>query len=504
MRKISMKWALVAMITLSVSALKASVQQTEGNNPSNDRPPAEDAGKNKVIKNLPILKPGPWLDLDDTHPSATFTVSASDLQSDQPINITATSGFSVKPQVIPANAQNATVTVTLNSTKKLTLGHVILRSGATRSYVNLKGYGSKMTTKAMADNPKYAGGRDAEITFGEKEGFNPDVNGFTMEFKVNTDSLKEFYPYAVTNKGIGFKAYINAKGMGLYNGLDKKELFNPTINEESGLGQFYNDDKRSHTYRYSFTRDNRIIIFKDNLLIDSVRATDYGTQPEFAVGNGDMVENLLKNPNFEGEFNTAYDNHIATKIEGWDVLIGDRYNSEQFIKNQEINNQQDFDNHILSMNNYKWADGWSASEIGQVIDVVPNETYTLSALVRGGIKKEGPTMGMIKIQEVQDNSLGTSVDVTDNNWQTYSLDYTTSAICKQIRIFFYLERDKWGATISPLEVDNVKLTGKSRTYAAKAGFQNTSTGIDYFTFDTTGAYAPNLNPQINISVGKSK
>lgn len=39
----------------------------------------------------------------------------------------------------------------------------------------------------------------------------------------------------------------------------------------------------------------------------------------------------------------------------------------------------------------------------QVVDVAPNETYTLSALLKGGIaKKEGKLTGKMIIEEVED------------------------------------------------------------------------------------------------------
>jgi hypothetical protein len=445
----------------------------------------------------------PLLIINGTFKSVTFTVNGRDLQADQPINITATGGFSVSPSTIPAKSQNATVTVTLDSYKNETEGKIILRSGDIRSYVDLKGFGTPLPTKDISRSPVYPGGEEAQFVKTAGEGFKPTNKGYTLEFTVNTDAAgKEFYPYAVDGKGVGFKAYVTSAGTGLYSAASEKAISNPVNSIDAGLGKFYNDDHRSHVYRYAVTPDNRIFIYRDGLPIDTVRAIDYGTQPDFATETGDPVENLLKNPGFEGEFETFYDNHVAEKIEGWDVLIGDRYNSQQFIKPQEINNEQDFNNHILSIERYKWADGWSAAEVGQVVDVAPNETYTLSALVRGGIKKEGDLLGKIKIEEVQDGTLGKSVDITSKNWETYSLDYTTSAECKQIRVFFYLERDKWGAEIAPLDIDNVKLTGKSRTYAPKIGFSNKSSVVKYFTYDLSGAYAPLAKPEINITVGK--
>ena len=56
---------------------------------------------------------------------------------------------------------------------------------------------------------------------------------------------------------------------------------------------------------------------------------------------GEPVENLLKNPDFEGEFDVNPDTKLATRIEGWDIVISDRWNSEQQIIPEEIDNNQD-------------------------------------------------------------------------------------------------------------------------------------------------------------------
>ena len=90
-------------------------------------------------------------------------------------------------------------------------------------------------------------------------------------------------------------------------------------------------------------------------------------------------------------------------MEGWDVVISDRWNSEQQILPEEIDNNQDLDNHVFEIRPYKWATGWSDGILMQVVDVVPNESYTLSALLKGGIaKKEGKLTGKMIIEEVQD------------------------------------------------------------------------------------------------------
>ena len=145
---------------------------------------------------------------------------------------------------------------------------------------------------------------------------------------------------------------------------------------------------------------------------------DYAPQPYFAGEVGEAVENLLKNPNFEGEFDINPETVeldvlsiipsnsfsplriVLTALSPlispfWDIVIGDRWNSEQQILPEEIDNNQDLDNHIFEIRPYKWATGWSDGILMQVVDVAPNETYTLSALLKGGIaKKEGKLTGL--------------------------------------------------------------------------------------------------------------
>lgn len=489
----------VAQGTINASTLFSNILLKSSEATQQD----DDDSKKSKEKEEKKQDQAPALKINGTNKSATFTVNTATLQKDQPVTIAASAGFSVNPTTLPADTKSAKITVTLISTQKETKGEVILRSGDTRNYINLLGYGTPLPVKDISSSPVYTGGNDE--TF-EKNGeaFKPANNEYTMEFKIKTDDIdKDFFPYAVNDQGVGFRAYITSSGIGLYNGTHKIEISNPITSTEGGRGKFYNDDGRAHTYRFVMASDNRLFIYRDGILIKETRAIDYGAAPTFAAEAGEPVENLLKNPNFEGEFNTESEtDKFVRAIEGWNILINDKYNSEQFIKKCEIDNQLDIDNKILSLQRYKWADGWSAAEIGQIVDVVPNEAYTFSTLARGGIRKDGTLLGKLKIQEVQNNELGTEVEITSDSWETYSMDYTTSDNCNQIRVSYFLERDKWGATITPLDVDKAKLTGKGRTYTAKAGFENSASDIEYFTFDVTGAYAP-AKPEIKSNF-KSK
>ena len=425
------------------------------------------------------------LTIEGTGAEKTFNISASNLQND--IHISATSGFEVTPSLIKASETSATITIKNVSTLNHNTGKVILRSGDVRTYVSLLGTGSPLPVKDISANAVYGGGTDDAKTYTD---FVPGKDGYTVEFKVKTDDAsKEFYPFAVSDNKVGFKGYVKSESIGLYNGSNTF-ISDEGISNPANGGTFYNTDGLYHTYRYAVTPDKRVFVYRDGLAVDTFRVADLAMQPEWAVENGDMKENLIKNPGFEGEWNFSKSRNIVTRIEGWDVYPYDQYNSTQDIEAEERNNDVDMNNHVLSMKRYMWNDGWSAGQISQIVDVAPNETYSFSALAKGGIKKDGTQLGSIRIEDLQNSDNKVTIPVTSDSYQTYASDFTTLANTKQIRVYFNLERDKWGASISALKVDDVKLTGVDRNVAAKIGFENNGADVAYFTYDTTGAYAP--------------
>ena len=425
------------------------------------------------------------LTIEGTGAEKTFNISASNLQND--IHISATSGFEVTPSLIKASETSATITIKNVSTLNHNTGKVILRSGDVRTYVSLLGTGSPLPVKDISANAVYGGGTDDAKTYTD---FVPGKDGYTLEFKVKTDDAsKEFYPFAVSDNKVGFKGYVKSESIGLYNGSNTF-ISDEGISNPANGGTFYNTDGLYHTYRYAVTPDKRVFVYRDGLAVDTFRVADLAMQPEWAVENGDMKENLIKNPGFEGEWNFSKSRNIVTRIEGWDVYPYDQYNSTQDIEAEERNNDVDMNNHVLSMKRYMWSDGWSAGQISQIVDVAPNETYSFSALAKGGIKKDGTQLGSIRIEDLQNSDNKVTIPVTSDSYQTYASDFTTLANTKQIRVYFNLERDKWGASISALKVDDVKLTGVDRNVAAKIGFKNNGADVAYFTYDTTGAYAP--------------
>ncbi len=482
-----MKKKYVKIMFMSAVLLAGNVADANATLPKDD---PKEAVQAPTDDHLPLLM------INGTNKSVSFIVSSEALPG-KDIKITAPHGFTVSPVMIPANTRKHKVTVTLNSTKTLTEGKIVLRSGDIRSYVKVKGYGTALPVKDIASSPVYKGGNDMEYT----KAFTPGTKGFTIEFRVKTDdSEKCFYPYFVTEKGHGFKAYITANAIGLYNTY-QKEISNPaTSSKEGGKGKFYNNDGQAHTYRFAITPDNRAFIYRDGIPVDSVRIIDYAPQTNFAKGVGEPVENLLKNPDFEGEFDVNPDTKLATRIEGWDIVISDRWNSEQQIIPEEIDNNQDINNHVFEIRPYKWATGWSDGILSQVIDVAPNETYTLSALLKGGIaEKEGKLTGKMIIEEIQDPEKKAITEIASKDWETYSMDYTTSANCKQIRVSFTVGRGGWGNDIGAIRVDNAKLTGVSCTYSPKFGFVENTADVEYFTIDESGAYAP-AQPEIFINI----
>ena len=424
------------------------------------------------------------LTIDGTGSTATFTVNGANLQND--IQVSATSGFEVTPTVVRAG-EEATVTVKLTSWLNRTDGKVILRSGDNRAYVSLTGTGTALAVKDLSSNPVYAGGTDDAKTFAD---FAPGADGYTLEFKVKADDAsKEFFPFAVSSDKVGFKGYVKSESIGMYNGANTY-ISDEGISNPANGGTFYNTDGLYHTYRYAVTPDKRVFVYRDGLPVDTFRVADLALQPEWSVENGEIKENLLKNPGFEGEWDFSKSRNIVTRIEGWDVYPYDQYNSTQEIVAEERSNDVDQNNHVLSVDRYMWNDGWSAGEISQIVDVAPNDTYTFSALAKGGIKSDGTQFGSLRIQDLQNANNKVVIPVTSDSYQTYASDFTTLANTKQIRVICVIERDKWGASISALKVDDVKLTGVDRNVAATVGFQNKGADVAYFTYDTTGAYAP--------------
>ena len=419
-------------------------------------------------------------------------MNASHLTGD--ISVSATTGFSVTPSVIPAGTSTAAITVTHHTTMRSHEGKVILRSGDMRAYVDLVGYGTSLEVKDISGSPVYSGGSES-MSFDASS--LDATRGYTIEVKARTDaSGAMLYPYALTGDGVGFKSYIGNTSLGLYNGANTF-ISDEGISNPSNGGTFYNTDGLYHTYRYAVTPDERVFVYRDGIAVDTFRLADLALQPEWSVESGDIEKNLLKNGDFEGEWDFSESRNIVTRIEGWDVYPYDQYNSTQEIISQERDNEVDQDNHVLSVDRYMWNAGWAAGEISQIVDVAPNEIYSFSALARGGMK-DSESLGSLRIYDLQNADNTVTIPVTGDSYQKYAADFETKGNTKQIRVSVYLERASWGASVSALQVDDARLTGVSRLPEAQLGFESLDADVAYFAYDATGAYAP-MMPGLTIS-----
>lgn len=435
----------------------------------------------------------PTVIIKGTDKTASFTVNPKSLGED--IIIRVPEYFEASPSMIPAGTQKQTVTVRYTGTNAHKDGCLILKSGETKSYVHLVGEGTPIPvknelTKVSTDGEDF------------KKSFTPGKNGYTYEIRLasNEDGF-EFVPYFVDANGSGLKLYIDDSSFGYINARNKRGFSNPsTQGKPGGTGRFYNNDGKSHTYRVAVTPDNLAFIYRDGIAIDTLNVAMISPQPEFGAVIADMQENLLRNGDFEGGYTASGTDKLVTRLDGWDVVIGDRWNSEQYIENQEMSSDIDNDNHVFKIRPYKWAGGWGDGSIEQVIDVAPNETYTLEVLAHGGLSaKQGKNTGRIAIRELQPGGKKVDTEIASDQWEAYSLDLTTSPDCKQIAVSFSVGKGTWGGDITPVYVDNARLVGRGCEYKPQFGFNNNNATIEYVAFDETGAYAPS-QPGIDVKV----
>ena len=428
--------------------------------------------------------------LNGTGVSKSVTVSTEGLMQD--VKVTASPGLEVSPQVIAADAGEAVLTITNHSTLNHQSGRVILRSGDIRLRVNVEATGTPLPVKDLSQNPVYTGGQDSRMTF---EGFSPGPDGFTLELRARTDaSSSRVEPFGLSGSGVGFKGYVGPSGLGLLNSrgvfVSEKGMSNP-----SNGGTFYNTDGLYHTYRYAVTGDERVFVYRDGIAIDTMRVADLGLQPEWSTGNGPVVPNLIRNGDFEGESDYNPSRGITDRIEGWDVYPYDQYNSYQSVSSEERSNEVDQNNHVLEIHRYMWEGGWAAAEISQIVDVAPNEVYSFSCLAKGGIRSNGEQLGSIRLQDLQNDGNRVVLPVTGDSYQTYASDFSTEATTRQVRVTFMLERAAWGASVSAFKIDDVRLTGVSRTHAPLVGFDNDGGDIAYILqLRRDGRLCPRLRP----------
>ncbi len=446
----------------------------------------------------PVLAPAESaVVLEGVGSSKDINVKIANLVSADKVSVSATTGFSVSPSTLDAD-KDGVVRVTLNSTLAETSGKLIIRSGDMRAYVDLTGYAAALEEKDIKENAIVKDDAASNFSHDKAAGFTAGENGYTVEFRVKVSKNTDLFDaFAVAGENAAFKAYVEAEGIGLYNGTSKVNIENPASSVSGGKKKFYNNDGKFHTYRFAVTSDKRVLVYRDGLFVTNLRTSDYANQAEWAIANGEMTENLLKNGNFEGEYNYRATDSLLNRVEGWIVDPIDQYNCNYDVEPLEVNNELDHNNHAMMLKRYNWNDGWGAGTVSQVVDVAPNSTYSLSFLAMGGIdNKSGTHMSSVKIQEVQNAKNGTSTPIiNEDEMKEYGVNYTTSADCKQIKVILHNERflngGGWGSSPTKTYFDQMSLSGMSRKLDQKVGYNKTSNvKVEYFAYDTNGAYAP--------------
>lgn len=459
------------------------------------------------------IEPESILTFTSTGQTKTFTLTMANLTDD--VELIPSFGFEVFPTVVPVGTATTPVAVTYTSYRSLQ-GRLVIRSGNNFVLVDLAGTATPLEEKDLSQTPVYQGAsdpmEDGSFETDDAAGFTPGDKGYTVEFKVRTAAANQSFDFSAILKGDNSRTtgslagYVTSEGLGLYSSNTMKYgISNPYKDTEGGNKNFYNNDGKYHTYRYAVTPERRIFVYRDGLFIDQFMADSYTVDPDTEMENGEYSENLLVNGDFQSEFIRSGSDSILSKMHGWQFQNSDRWNGFPVIEyeeygtgSEELPYQDPYSNYMLKLKRETWATGWGAIEAFQIVDVAPGETYALSALVKGGKSKEERYGKMIiaeeqnkdaKVEQVVSND---GFDVT-NRTDFYSLSYTPSANCKQLRVTFYLEKNGWGQGVDPLVIDNVKLEGVARTITEQTiGFENSFSEVAYFTYDVTGAYAPLL------------
>lgn len=431
--------------------------------------------------------------IDGTGKSSVLKITGENLTNGENIRLTCNNGISISTNELPYSAVNKPIVVRSLSYLKRYNGRIVLTSGNTSKIVHVMCSGTAIEQKDLSEAPLYKGNDDKWVV-NKENGFTPSEKGYTVEYKVKNSLLNSYLKwYGVEASGKGTYQYVDGKSLSVYNGADLTSY--KKIDNSDGV----------HTYRYAVTPDNHVFIYRDGVPMDTLRVNDYALPAGFASGNGDQSNNLLKNAGFE----ESYSNYVMADdpakevyvgyIEGWTIMDPtDGWNARSYVENMKISDDYGETNHVASLERYLWEDGYADGSLSQIVSVVPGTTYTLTAVAKGGIKSDGTKLAYIKIEEVNATSKSVSVTVNSENFKTYSLSYTPSGNCEQIRVVLGLQKAGKGNKATRAYFDNVKLVGQTRTFLQQLGFVKANAALDYFTYDNTGAYAPTM-PKFIVS-----
>lgn len=223
-------------------------------------------------------------------------------------------------------------------------------------------------------------------------------------------------------------------------------------------------------------------------------------------------DNMLRNGDFESTADITY--NVITEesgatclrsMDGWFIYPYDNvWNSRAYIDPAgETGN-------ALRIQQYDWSAGSHRVDalVQQAVNVVGGKPVKLTFSAYGGNFEE-QFFGYAKLEEVGTGKSSKAVNIKNaDSYQTYTLEYTPTEGCRQLKVVFGLRYPTdllpWGEVPKvPMYVDNVTLEGETYAHAEPA-FGYTTEGdavVDYVKFDNTGAYAPVL-AQITTDVSR--
>jgi hypothetical protein len=430
--------------------------------------------------------------INGTGKSELLRITGHDLVPGEKIYLSCPGNFSLSKTELEPDVKAGNVVVKMLSTLKRCDGYITLRSGRTVKRVHVIGKGTTLPERELSGSPVYTGNADT-WSISQADGFNPE-DGYTVEFKVSNQLLNSRFEWfgATANNG-GINPVHDGSSISVRNGSSTSKVL--TV-----------DDVDNYTtYRYAVASDGRVFVYRDRAPIDTLYVHDYAMPVGYAGASGSYSENLLHNSGFD-EASTTYimdddpDREVFTDyIEGWTITDPHNgWNTRSHIVTERINDEYGDFNQVMALERYRWESGYE-SVTTQTVPIVPNTEYVLTAMAKGGISKSGSTpLAYIRLEETQNTDLGTTVKVETNDYRQYTIKYTPSNDCEQLRVVLGFKTAGKGTETSMAKFDNVRLEGYARQLTPKLGFEKANTNMAYFTYDLTGAYAPILP---NISIG---
>ena len=434
--------------------------------------------------------------IDGTGKAAIIRITGTNLNAGEDINIITPEGIEAKPAKVAYDAAGAIVRLELTSQVKRLLTNVILRSGTTKAVVKVDGRGTPLEQKDLSASPIYTGS-DASWSHTEADGFKPGADGYTVEYRAKMQLNTAEMAVTAVDASAAVHPFNTKVKTGIYNGTD-------AVNRKTLA-----PDLDYHTYRYAVTADRHIFVYRDGAPIDTLMVDDYANPTSLVGTAAGNQPNLLHNPGFEGFAKTYVmtDDSDAevfyNYVQGWSILDGSNgWNARTYIENKTMSDFMGDDNHVMSIERYRWEDGWTDAKVSQVIDVVPGTPYKLSVMAMGGFRKsDDKSLGFIRIEEVKTPAKGKEVSLTEATryeFGRYNLSYTPSSSCTQIRVILGLKKAGKGNECERVYFDDAILTGQGVTFAPKISMANSNATLEYLTYDVTGAYAPEM-PDFTIS-----